>query len=188
MHNRCNTKSMTWVSENREWMCVSRRFAIASSLLHTCIVYWINCNRSVKTDWLQKTGGHWRQVIVVSSWCCNFYFFCLKLLCRAHSVFTITVEQKERQSSKIGVRANIVIAELAGYKYFCSFFSLLMCCSVPVNACSFMYYWFVCLVLSSPWKSRKRCGMFKKNVIKCYFIAQEVLLLKKRKKEKQEML
>ena len=34
--------------------------------------------------------------------------------CRAHAVFTITVEQKERQSSKVGVRCNISLVELAG--------------------------------------------------------------------------
>ncbi|XP_076468028.1 kinesin-like protein KIF3A isoform X2 [Babylonia areolata] len=33
---------------------------------------------------------------------------------RAHAVFTITVEQKERQSSKVGVRSNIMLVELAG--------------------------------------------------------------------------
>ncbi|KAK7096714.1 kinesin-2b-like [Littorina saxatilis] len=33
---------------------------------------------------------------------------------RAHALFTITVEQKERQSSKVGVRSNILLAELAG--------------------------------------------------------------------------
>ncbi|KAL8593853.1 hypothetical protein ACOMHN_018065 [Nucella lapillus] len=33
---------------------------------------------------------------------------------RAHAVFTMTVEQKERQSSKVGVRANITVVELAG--------------------------------------------------------------------------
>ncbi|KAK7485572.1 hypothetical protein BaRGS_00023147, partial [Batillaria attramentaria] len=33
---------------------------------------------------------------------------------RAHAIFTITVEQKERQSSKVGVRSTITLAELAG--------------------------------------------------------------------------
>lgn len=33
---------------------------------------------------------------------------------RAHAMFTITVEQKERQSSKVGVRSNIMLVELAG--------------------------------------------------------------------------
>ncbi|XP_025087513.1 chromosome-associated kinesin KIF4A-like isoform X3 [Pomacea canaliculata] len=33
---------------------------------------------------------------------------------RAHAIFTITVEQKEHQSSKIGVRSTITLVELAG--------------------------------------------------------------------------
>lgn len=37
------------------------------------------------------------------------------MMCRAHAIFTITVEQKEHQSSKIGVRSTITLVELAGW-------------------------------------------------------------------------
>ncbi|KAK6173642.1 hypothetical protein SNE40_017056 [Patella caerulea] len=33
---------------------------------------------------------------------------------RAHAVFSINIEQKERQSSKVGVRSSIILADLAG--------------------------------------------------------------------------
>lgn len=42
------------------------------------------------------------------------YSFGQYLLYRAQSIFTITVEQKERQSSKVGVRARLQLADLAG--------------------------------------------------------------------------
>lgn len=36
---------------------------------------------------------------------------------RAHSVFSITIEQKERQSSKVGVRSVLTLAEIAGFDH-----------------------------------------------------------------------
>lgn len=36
---------------------------------------------------------------------------------RAHSVFSITIEQKERQSSKVGVRSVLSLAEIAGFDH-----------------------------------------------------------------------
>ena len=41
-------------------------------------------------------------------------------------MFSITIEQKERQSSKVGVRSVLTLAEIAGIQYLQSVIILLM--------------------------------------------------------------